>query len=138
MKALFIYILPSCALLCVLKSCFSACSCFDYLFSEIKKCNLGIFSFSYGTRKLIGLLYRNDYTAHFVLLFFMGRSTYNDLIYEGVDRALAVPEREIRLFAKPESLVNRRMGVALANADTVDEARKRAVKAASLVLINPA
>ena len=68
----------------------------------------------------------------------LGNAVASDLIYEGLDRALAVPESEIRLFAKPESLVNRRMGVALANADTVDEARKRAVKAASLVLINPA
>ncbi|MGR8980983.1 MAG: formate-dependent phosphoribosylglycinamide formyltransferase [Gammaproteobacteria bacterium] len=68
----------------------------------------------------------------------LGKAVASDLIYEGLDCALAVPESEIRLFAKPESLVNRRMGVALANADTVDEARKRAVKAASFVLINPA
>ncbi|CAA9890131.1 phosphoribosylglycinamide formyltransferase 2 [Candidatus Methylobacter favarea] len=56
--------------------------------------------------------------------------------YEGLAEALAVPESEIRLFAKPESFVNRRMGIALANAETVREARERAVKAASLVSIN--
>jgi phosphoribosylglycinamide formyltransferase 2 len=56
-----------------------------------------------------------------------------DFFYTGLDEALAVPDSEIRLFGKTEALVNRRMGVALASAETVDEARKRAVKAAKLV-----
>jgi phosphoribosylglycinamide formyltransferase 2 len=56
-----------------------------------------------------------------------------DFTFTGLDEALAVPESELRLFGKPEALVNRRMGVALASAETVDEARNRAVKAANLV-----
>ncbi len=53
--------------------------------------------------------------------------------FENVDKALQVPESDIRLFGKPESFARRRMGVALANADTVDEARQRARQVASCV-----
>jgi phosphoribosylglycinamide formyltransferase 2 len=68
----------------------------------------------------------------------LGKFNGRDLAYEGLAEALAVPDSEVRIFAKPESFVNRRMGVALANAKSIEEARKRAVKAASLVVINPA
>ncbi|MGZ8191042.1 MAG: formate-dependent phosphoribosylglycinamide formyltransferase [Methylococcaceae bacterium] len=60
------------------------------------------------------------------------------VIYEGLAQALSIPTSEIRLFAKPEAFVNRRMGVALATANSINEARNRAVKAASLVVIKPA
>ncbi|MFZ2311627.1 MAG: formate-dependent phosphoribosylglycinamide formyltransferase [Methylobacter sp.] len=60
------------------------------------------------------------------------------VVYEGLDKALGVPTSEIRLFAKPEAFINRRMGVALATAETVEEARNRAIKAANLVVIKPA
>jgi phosphoribosylglycinamide formyltransferase 2 len=55
------------------------------------------------------------------------------IAFEGVAEALAVPESDIRLFGKPESFVKRRMGVAVANADTTDEARRRAKQAAASV-----
>jgi phosphoribosylglycinamide formyltransferase 2 len=55
------------------------------------------------------------------------------IAFEGVDEALRVPESDLRLFGKPESFTRRRMGVAVANADTVDEARARAKLAASKV-----
>jgi phosphoribosylglycinamide formyltransferase 2 len=55
------------------------------------------------------------------------------IAFEGVAHALAVPESDLRLFGKPESFVKRRMGVAVANADTTDEARVRAKLAASRV-----
>jgi phosphoribosylglycinamide formyltransferase 2 len=57
-----------------------------------------------------------------------------EIVYEGLDKALSVPDSEIRLFGKPESMVNRRMGVALASAEAVEQARKKAVQAASLVV----
>jgi phosphoribosylglycinamide formyltransferase 2 len=53
--------------------------------------------------------------------------------YEGLAEALRVPQTDIRLFGKPEAFVRRRMGVALATADSVDEARERAKRAAALV-----
>ncbi|MDP2809959.1 MAG: formate-dependent phosphoribosylglycinamide formyltransferase [Rhodocyclaceae bacterium] len=55
------------------------------------------------------------------------------IAFEGVAQALQVPESDLRLFGKPESFVKRRMGVAVANADTTDEARTRAKLAASRV-----
>lgn len=53
--------------------------------------------------------------------------------FEGVDVALRVPESDLRLFGKPEAFVRRRMGVAVATADTTDEARSRAKACASAV-----
>jgi phosphoribosylglycinamide formyltransferase 2 len=55
------------------------------------------------------------------------------IAFEGVDRALRVPESELRLFGKPEAFTRRRMGVALANADDVGEARVRAKECAARV-----
>jgi phosphoribosylglycinamide formyltransferase 2 len=55
------------------------------------------------------------------------------IAYEGVAEALAVQESDLRLFGKPESFLRRRMGVAVATADTTDEARARAKRAAAAV-----
>ncbi len=44
-----------------------------------------------------------------------------------------MPGADLRLFGKPESFERRRMGVALANADDVNEARVRAKECASRV-----
>jgi phosphoribosylglycinamide formyltransferase 2 len=55
------------------------------------------------------------------------------IAFADVEKALEVPESDLRLFGKPESFARRRMGVALANAATTDEARKRAKHSASLV-----
>ncbi len=55
------------------------------------------------------------------------------IAFEGVAHALAVPRSDLRLFGKPESFVRRRMGVAVANGATIDEARGRAKLAASRV-----
>jgi phosphoribosylglycinamide formyltransferase 2 len=62
-----------------------------------------------------------------------------DFTYEGIDEALRVgaPDRpvDLRIFAKPKTLKNRRMGIALARGATTDEAVERAVAAASRVKI---
>ena len=55
------------------------------------------------------------------------------IAFDGVADALRIPESDLRLFGKPESFLKRRMGVAVANADTTDEARQRARLAASRV-----
>jgi phosphoribosylglycinamide formyltransferase 2 len=62
-----------------------------------------------------------------------GQHASQNLIFDGVDAALAVPNSDIRLFGKPESFVKRRMGVALATGNNIAEARERAKLAASLV-----
>lgn len=56
-----------------------------------------------------------------------------DIVFDGVAEALAIPGTDLRLFGKPESYVKRRMGVALAHASTVEEARMRAKAAAAKV-----
>jgi phosphoribosylglycinamide formyltransferase 2 len=59
--------------------------------------------------------------------------------YEGVAEALALGSPrspvDLRIFAKPVTLKNRRMGVALARAGSAEEAVERAVAAASRVTI---
>lgn len=55
--------------------------------------------------------------------------------FEGVARALAVPESELRLFGKPSASEFRRMGVAVATAEHVELARERAREAASRVTV---
>jgi phosphoribosylglycinamide formyltransferase 2 len=55
--------------------------------------------------------------------------------YEGVAEALSVPTADLRLFGKPESFVTRRMGVATARGETVEQARERAREAASRIRV---
>jgi phosphoribosylglycinamide formyltransferase 2 len=59
-----------------------------------------------------------------------------DIHFTGVEKALAEPDVDIKLFGKPDSRPYRRMGVALASAATIDQARRKATTAASLVQIN--
>ncbi len=61
-----------------------------------------------------------------------------DVVIEGVAEALAEPGTDVRLFGKPESFVKRRMGVALATADSTDAARAKARTAASRVRLKAA
>lgn len=65
----------------------------------------------------------------------LGGIDSKSVVYQGLDKALSVPDSEVRLFAKPEAFVSRRMGVALATADTVDVAREKASLAASLITV---
>jgi len=55
------------------------------------------------------------------------------IAFEGVDEALRVPQTDLRLFGKPESYVRRRMGVALAFGDNIEDARDRAKSAAAKI-----
>ncbi len=55
------------------------------------------------------------------------------MTFEGVEEALKIPGSDLRLFGKPESFVKRRMGVALARAANIVEARVRAKAAAACV-----
>jgi phosphoribosylglycinamide formyltransferase 2 len=52
-----------------------------------------------------------------------------------ISEALKVPNTKIRLFGKPVATVGRRMGVALATAKDIEEARKNAEKCAHAVKI---
>ncbi|MCU1588296.1 MAG: purT, partial [Frankiales bacterium] len=56
--------------------------------------------------------------------------------YSGLEGALTVPTAQVRVFGKPTSHPGRRMAVAVAQGDSLDEARARARTAASLVQVN--
>lgn len=56
--------------------------------------------------------------------------------FSGVADALAEPGVDIRLFGKPESFVKRRMGVALATAETIEQARDKALAASGKVSVS--
>jgi phosphoribosylglycinamide formyltransferase 2 len=55
------------------------------------------------------------------------------IAFEGVDAALFIPQTDIRLFGKPEAFKKRRMGVALAYGNNIEDARARAKEAAGRV-----
>lgn len=55
------------------------------------------------------------------------------IAFEGVDEAMRVPDTELRLFGKPESFLHRRMGVALAYGEDIEECRERAKRSAGMV-----
>lgn len=60
------------------------------------------------------------------------------VVFSGIDRALNVPGVEVRLFGKPQAYEFRRMGVALAVADSVEEARQKAGAASATVSVSVA
>lgn len=62
-----------------------------------------------------------------------GQMDEKGIAFEGVDKALAVPQTDVRLFGKPEAFKKRRMGVALAYGNDVEDARNRAKDAASKI-----
>jgi phosphoribosylglycinamide formyltransferase 2 len=62
-----------------------------------------------------------------------GQHDATGIAYEDIDQALQLPKTELRLFGKPESFARRRMGVALAYGETVEDCRQRAKEAAGRV-----
>jgi phosphoribosylglycinamide formyltransferase 2 len=65
----------------------------------------------------------------------LASETSDSIYFTGVAKALSQPDVDIRLFGKPDSRPYRRMGVALAKAETTKLARAKAVAAASQVKI---
>ena len=57
------------------------------------------------------------------------------IAFANVAEALATPDVDIRLFGKPDSRPYRRMGVALAKGNTIEEAREKAITAATKIQI---
>jgi len=57
----------------------------------------------------------------------------DNVVFSGIENALAEPDTQLRLFGKPEVRGERRMGVCLAKGKTIEEARAKANKAASSI-----
>ncbi|HIW95756.1 MAG TPA: formate-dependent phosphoribosylglycinamide formyltransferase [Candidatus Corynebacterium gallistercoris] len=64
-----------------------------------------------------------------------GVDSDQDVEYAGLDEAMAGEETNVYIFAKPRSYARRRMGVAIATAETTDEARDRANRSAQAVQV---
>ena len=59
----------------------------------------------------------------------------NEVVFSGMDEALALPGTDMRIFGKPEVHGHRRMGVMLATGDTVGKAVRLVDKAADMIQI---
>lgn len=57
----------------------------------------------------------------------------DNVVFSGMEKALAEPDTQLRLFGKPEVNGERRMGVCLARASTIALARAKANKAAAAI-----
>lgn len=91
--------------------------------------------FDLHVRAILGLPVSTELQSFGASAVILGGIDSKAVVYAGLEKALAIPETEIRLFAKPEAFVSRRMGVALSAAETVTEARTNALKAAGLIKI---
>ena len=58
-----------------------------------------------------------------------------DVTFGNLNQALADDDVQLRLFGKPEVKGQRRMGVALARGDSIEQAKEKAIKASSSVSI---
>lgn len=56
--------------------------------------------------------------------------------FENIEEALAEPATDLRLFGKPEVSGKRRMGVALARGENVENAKEKAIKTAAKVKVS--
>ena len=65
----------------------------------------------------------------------LAKDDSDSIFFDGVAEALTEPDVDLRLFGKPDSRPFRRMGVALAKGKDVQEAREKAVSAASKIKI---
>jgi len=80
----------------------------------------------------IGKIRQHGPSASAVIL---GEGRSKEIAYEGLEAALEVPSAQIRLFGKPEIAGRRRLGVALAQGESIEEARRNAIKAAAKVRV---
>ena len=67
----------------------------------------------------------------------LARGDSDRVSFGNLESALAAPDTQIRLFGKPEVRGERRMGVGLALADSIDAARAKATAVAAAVDIGP-
>ena len=65
----------------------------------------------------------------------LGEGTSSNLSFEGLDAALSEPDVQLRLFGKPEIDGSRRLGVIVARADSVGNARAKANRARQAISI---
>ncbi|MBW7472372.1 formate-dependent phosphoribosylglycinamide formyltransferase [Marinobacter sp. M216] len=90
--------------------------------------------FALHARAILGLpipmIRQNGASASAVIL---PEGESSDVAFSGIESALSEPDTQLRLFGKPELKGRRRMGVALARGESIEEAREKARRAAAAV-----
>jgi len=66
----------------------------------------------------------------------LGQGTSTNINFDNVALALSEPDTQIRLFGKPEINGSRRLGVAVARGESLEEAKAKAMRAAAAIRIN--
>ncbi|HEU4333992.1 MAG TPA: formate-dependent phosphoribosylglycinamide formyltransferase [Candidatus Eisenbacteria bacterium] len=89
--------------------------------------------FELHARAILGLPVSTEMRAPGASAVIYGGVEAKGIAFDGVDEALRIPRTDLRLFGKPESFTRRRMGVALAWGDDVEECRARAKECAATV-----
>lgn len=94
--------------------------------------------FALHMRAILGLpipnIAQHGPSASYVIL---GEGHSTDIRYDVSEDALAAPDTSLRLFGKPEIKGHRRLGVALARAESLEEARDKAKMVVSCVRVRP-
>ena len=65
----------------------------------------------------------------------LGEGHSEEILFNAVDRALSEPDTQIRLFGKPSISGRRRLGVAVARGNSIDEAKDKAIRASEAINI---
>ncbi|MEC9110802.1 MAG: formate-dependent phosphoribosylglycinamide formyltransferase [Verrucomicrobiota bacterium] len=65
----------------------------------------------------------------------LGEGHSEEILFNGVDKALSEPDTQIRLFGKPSISGRRRLGVAVARGNSIDEAKDKAIRASEAINI---
>ena len=65
----------------------------------------------------------------------LGEGSSEKISFNGVDKALNEPDTQIRLFGKPSISGRRRLGVAVARGNSIDEAKDKAIRASEAINI---
>ena len=89
--------------------------------------------FELHARAILGLPVNTDLLTPGASAVIYGEREGKAIAFENIDQALAIEGTDLRLFGKPESFKRRRMGVALAHANNIEEARAKAQQAATTV-----
>ncbi|MDP3537467.1 MAG: formate-dependent phosphoribosylglycinamide formyltransferase [Azonexus sp.] len=113
--------------------CFSEVSPRPHDTGLVTLCSQRFSEFELHARAILGLPVDTSLREPGASAVIYGGMEEKGIAFEGIAEALAVPRSDLRLFGKPESFKKRRMGVAVANGDTTDQARERAKLAASKV-----
>ena len=93
-----------------------------------------ISQFALHARAILGLpipnIIQHGPSASSVIL---GEGSSEEILFDGIDKALSETDTQIRLFGKPSISGRRRLGVTVARGQSIDEAKEKAIRASESV-----